>query len=122
MWEWIKKKLSGDIFPIFLIVGAIGIIGGMIWAGFPLGIIMTMGGLMAAFAIVELIWKLTTKKTVSQEFWKWYCVATAGPNKYCKCPNCGTELQFPNKMKGNIFSIVFVTVILIITVGHLIIK
>lgn len=118
-WERIKK---GDVFPLFIIGAIAGMVIWMVAVGFPWGIIATVISLgLLGFGLVELIWKLAFKKTVSQEFWLWtYTTMVDETSKYIRCPNCRCGIGFPNKWKANTFSIIFIITILIITVGHLI--
>lgn len=122
MNEWLERIKKGDIFPIFIVGAIVGMVLWMVLNGFPWGIILTIAALGIAFGVVELISKLTIKKTVSQQFWWWINKCEIGENKYIQCPNCGNGLVFPNRRKGLIFSIAFTITILIVTVGHLVIK
>jgi len=111
-----------DIFPIFIVVAIVGFVAWMGFAGMPWGIILTIAMLGIAFGVVELICKLSIKKTVSQQFWQWLNITKEGGNKYCHCPKCGIEIGFPNRWKAQTFSVIFIMIIVIITVGHLLWK
>lgn len=117
-WDRIKK---GDIFPLFIIAAIAGMVLWMVWVRFPWGIIATVASLgLLGFGLVELIWKLCFKQTVSQEWWKWAYKTEPDPaSKYLICPCCNQGFKFPNKSAANTFGLLFVGVILIITFGHL---
>jgi hypothetical protein len=114
--------LKKDIFPIFIVTAIVGMVGWMFYAGFPGGIIALIALYGIVFGLLELVMKLVFKKTISQEFWAWSSKPELGVNKYCACPNCGRELVFPNRKKALAFSVLFITTIVIITVGHLLWK
>ena len=114
--------LKKDIFPIFIVAAIVGMVGFMWLTGFPWGIILTMVLLGVAFGIAEIACKGITGLSVSQQFWKWANVTKEGPNKYVSCPNCKTEIVFPNRKLANTFSVIFIMVIVVVTVGHLLWK
>lgn len=119
----IVAKIKGDIFPIFIVSFIVGIVGFMLFSGYPIGIIVTMAALGIAFGLVELLWKCLFKKTVSQEWWKWANkTAVDQRSKYLFCPHCGTGIALVNKWKSQTFAVLFIMSIVIITVGHLLWK
>jgi len=118
--DTIKKKLVGDIFPIFIIGAIFGLLGWMYASKFPIGIIETIAFIGLGFGAAELERKIRTKKTVSQEFWKWVCETKEdSTSKYTHCPKCGCGIGFPNRQKGMAFSIIFIITLIIIFFGHL---
>jgi len=120
--DWIERMKKGDVFPLFIIGAIVGMVIWMVLGHFPWGIIATVVALgLLGFGLVELIWKLVFKKTVSQEWWAWaYKTAVDTASKYLFCPSCGAGFCFPNKSKANTFCILFVLVIIIVCFGHLV--
>jgi len=114
--------LKKDLFPIFIVVAIVGMVGFMILLHYPWGIILTVVALGIGFGIVELIIKLIIGKTVSQQWWYWTNQTIEGQNKYIHCPKCKCEIVFPNKWKAQVFGVIFIVTFVIITVGHLLWK
>lgn len=118
------EKLKGDIFPIFAICGIVGIVIWMFFSKFPWGITLTVSCLgLLGFALPEIILKMTTKKTVSQQWWTWLLKTEKDDSaKYLFCPSCNSGFKFPNKANATSFCVIFIVTIVIIVVGHLLWK